>query len=172
MVPSSTKEPSGKRSTRESSTAASPGSGSPGASPPPGGGGAARVWLGVGRGRARGAGGGPGAGPALPRNSRANTSSRMRSEHDEAARQLAGGEGAERLVGLLEPVAAIDELVDTQPSREIEARQHRQVLAGARAAVGGAADLALRRYQRAHVQGNGGSPLPHPHEAPEAPPPA
>src|SRR4029450_8652363 len=125
MVPSSTKEPSGKRATRESSTAASPGSGSTVASTPPGVRIARRLWLGA-EGRARRSAGGPGTGPALPRNSRANTSSRMRSEHDEAARQLAGGEGAERLVGLLEPVAAIDELVDAQPSREIEARQHRQ----------------------------------------------
>src|SRR4029453_5134091 len=110
MVPSSTKEPSGKRSTRESSSAVSPGNGSMLASTPPAVRIARRLWLGAGVRARRGDGRG-GTGPARPRNSRAKTSSRTISEHDEAARQLARGEGAEGLVGLLEAVAALGRLV-------------------------------------------------------------
>src|SRR5262245_60701202 len=113
MVPSSMNEPSGNRSTRDSSTAASPSSGSTALSTPS----AVRIvrslWLGAVV-RARRRVGAPGTGPARPRNSRTKTSSRTISEHDEPARQLTRGEGAEGLVGLLESVAPIDELVDAE----------------------------------------------------------
>src|SRR5687767_13076318 len=154
MVPSSTNEPSGNRSTRESSTAVSPARGSTLASTPSVERTARSAWLGAVV-RARRSEGEPGTAPARPLNSSAKTSSRIGSEDDEAARQLAGGERAEGLVGLVEPVAPVDELVDAQPAGQVEAHEGRQILARARAAIGGAADLALRRHHRAHVERDG-----------------
>src|SRR5215470_19997173 len=138
MVPSSTKVPSGKRSTRDSSTAASPGSGSTEAAIPPGSSTVRSAWLGAVV-RARRRFGEPSTGPPRPRNSSANAISRI-SEHDDAAAELAGGQRAEGLVGVFEPVAVGDQLVDAELARLVEAHQARQVLARARAAVARSAD--------------------------------
>src|SRR5437763_1854506 len=56
------------------------------------------------------------------------------SEHDEAAGQLAPGQGAKRLVRFVERIAARDELIDLQLAGQVEGGQSRQVAARPRAA--------------------------------------
>src|SRR2546422_11431284 len=118
MRPSSTNVPSPKRSTRDSSTALSPAAVATAARTPSGPSTVDSVWLGAVE-RAWRVLADPGSGAARPLNSSANTSSRI-SEDDDAAGQLAGGERAEGLVGLVEAIAARDELVDLQLAGEIE----------------------------------------------------
>src|SRR5439155_16978465 len=78
-------------------------------------------------------------------------------KHDDAAGQLAGGERAECLVGLVEPVAAVDQLVDLPLAGLVERGQPWEILARARAAVGAAADHALGRHDRPHVERHRGA---------------
>src|SRR5262249_15210525 len=75
MVPSSTKVPSERRSTRDSSVARSPATSSNRLSTPPAPSTARSAWLGA-EVRARRSVAEPGVGPACPVNVRANTSSR------------------------------------------------------------------------------------------------
>src|SRR5262245_55661092 len=75
-------------------------------------------------------------------------------EDDEPPRELARGERSERLVGLLEGVAAGDQLVDSKPAGLIEADESRQVLARPGAAIARSADDALAGDDGPRVQGH------------------
>src|SRR5215467_2760067 len=172
MVPDSTKLPSGKRSTVESSTATSPATCSTPASIAAGFITVRRCWLGA-EVRACRVVAEERLGPAVPRNSRAKTSSRISApltpaltpegrggsylEDDKAAAQLTCRERAEGLVGLVETIAMRDELVDAEAAREVQLDEARQVIARARAPVAAAADRPLARDERADVERHGGA---------------
>src|SRR5262245_22115360 len=169
MVPDSTKLPSGKRSTVESSTATSPATCSTPVSMAPGFITVRSCWLGA-EVRACRVVAEERLGPAVPRNSRAKTSSRIaipsplpsplrgeeiNLEDDKAAAQLACRERAEGLVGFVETIAMRDELVDAEAAREVQLDEARQVIARARAPIAAAADRALARDDRADVERHG-----------------
>src|SRR5215470_6573404 len=172
MVPDSTKLPSGKRSTVESSTATSPAMCSTPVSMAPGFITVRSCWLGA-EVRACRVVAEERLGPAVPRNSRTKTSSRIAApltpalspegkggsylEDDKAAAQLARRERAEGLVSLVEAIAMRDELVDAEAAREVQLDEARQVIARARASVAAAADRPLARDERADVERHGGA---------------
>src|SRR5688500_18880203 len=72
-------------------------------------------------------------------------------ENDQAPRELAGGEGAERLVRLVNTVPLGDQLVDAQFAGQVETDHPREVVVDARAAVRRADQPALRANQQPRV---------------------